>query len=196
MADIKLQRAETIIGYAFHDKTLLWEALQIAGSGETRIGGRNIPKGNERMAVYGDSVLSAMLSESWFHKDATKGQLDGVDWLLSHLKTTGMWTAWRGRLLGNENLSRVGFSTGLDQCLNMNRFNTVLVSAKMSATLVEAVVGALALDGTVEDVKKVLENLGININNMVKSTTFILSNRVSCVASGHVARHCLHVNVA
>lgn len=69
----KIQLAQTIIGYSFQDPDLLWEALQVAGSGQSRIRGRNTSKGNERLAVLGDVRMASVLCEEWFTGPTDKG---------------------------------------------------------------------------------------------------------------------------
>ena len=69
----KVQACEQILDSRFNDFTLCWEALQVAGSGVRRAGGRNIDKGNQRMAVLGDTVLKAALCEKWWASNESKG---------------------------------------------------------------------------------------------------------------------------
>ena len=52
---------EQKIGYTFRDKDVAKEALQLAGDGVLRIGGRELPNGNKRLAVVGDGVLDMVL---------------------------------------------------------------------------------------------------------------------------------------
>lgn len=62
----KIQSCETIIGYTFKNKTLLYEAIQTAGIGV-------VPK-NTRLAVYGDSALNKELCRMWYNMDLSKGE--------------------------------------------------------------------------------------------------------------------------
>lgn len=71
--EITVQRLEDIIRYKFKDKSWAWEAVQVAGSGVYQIGGRNVPKGNQRLAVCGDAFVQKMLVHSWYHSGAAKG---------------------------------------------------------------------------------------------------------------------------
>jgi ribonuclease III len=64
----KMQTCEEIIGYTFSNKNRLWEALQMAGSGVTRIGDKSILEGNKSIAIVGDAVLSLILSEEWHER--------------------------------------------------------------------------------------------------------------------------------
>jgi len=72
--DIKVARAEAIIGHHFANQDLLWEALQVAGSGEYRIGGRNTAKGNQNLATLGDLVMLVVLADTWIESNLDKGK--------------------------------------------------------------------------------------------------------------------------
>lgn len=72
----KLNAVEARIGYTFVDKSLLWEALQAAGSGVTRAGGRTVAEGNYRLAVVGDSALDFVLAAQWFRTCGSRGKPD------------------------------------------------------------------------------------------------------------------------
>lgn len=52
------QAIEAITARPFHDRGLVWEALQAAGSGVTRIGHRTIMDGNKNLALVGDTALN------------------------------------------------------------------------------------------------------------------------------------------
>jgi ribonuclease-3 len=58
---------ETIIGYTFNDKELLWRALHAAGS---LLGGFD---GNKTMAMLGDSVLKLVLLDELITTGASRG---------------------------------------------------------------------------------------------------------------------------
>lgn len=70
----KIERAEAIIGHAFNQKDLLWEALQVAGSGQSRIGGRDTTNGNQRLALLGDVVMGKVLCDAWFDSGSRRGR--------------------------------------------------------------------------------------------------------------------------
>ena len=65
-AQAKIQTGETIIGYTFNDKRLLWQAIQTAGIG-------TVPK-NTRLAVFGETALNKMLCHRWFQLNLSKGE--------------------------------------------------------------------------------------------------------------------------
>jgi len=184
MSAIKMDRAERIIGYTFSNRDLLWEALQVAGSGQARIGGRNTAKGNERLAIVGDGVLSYILSKEWYPTGENKGQAVCLDNLISALMLVILanWTEHRTSLLSNDNLGRIAKSTGLVDCLNMNPMNRIrIVSDKLAATLVEAICGAVALDGNLDDVVEVMQSLDITLLVMFPTHSKILPNTMPCV---------------
>ena len=56
---------ESLIGYQFHDRGLMEEALEEAGP-QT--------EGNERLALLGDKVLSLMLLHRWYMEGNTTGR--------------------------------------------------------------------------------------------------------------------------
>lgn len=72
---LKLERAEAIIGYHPQkpEKYYLWEALQVAGSGHTRISGRSAYNGNKRLAIVDDSAMALALARPWYEKDEILG---------------------------------------------------------------------------------------------------------------------------
>ncbi|KAL9626064.1 MAG: hypothetical protein Q9164_007953, partial [Protoblastenia rupestris] len=63
-AQSKIQNGETIIGYTFNDKRLLWQAIQTSGIGP-------VPK-NTRLAVFGDMALNKILCRHWFQLNLSK----------------------------------------------------------------------------------------------------------------------------
>ena len=71
----KLQYAQEEIEYHFKDPLLLWEALQVVGSGVLRIGDRQIRDGNKNLAVLGDSVMATVLCTDWTVANTSKGEL-------------------------------------------------------------------------------------------------------------------------
>lgn len=66
----------------------------------------------------------------------------------------------RKESLCNRNLAERGFSRQLDVVIIKNG-GTVIVSEKMMATAVEAILGAVHLDGGLDALTTVMENLGI-----------------------------------
>jgi hypothetical protein len=79
---LKLERAEDIIAY--HPKKpeeyYLWEALQVAGSGQNRINGRSAYDGNKRLAIVGDAAMALALTRPWYEKNDTLGSSMKILW--------------------------------------------------------------------------------------------------------------------
>lgn len=75
MADINdnVSRAYEIIRRRFQQPDILWEGLQTAGSGISRIGNRNITRGNENLALYGDAVMAQVLCKQWYEQGESLG---------------------------------------------------------------------------------------------------------------------------
>ncbi|KAF7510029.1 hypothetical protein GJ744_007133 [Endocarpon pusillum] len=134
-AQAKIQTGEAIIGYTFNDKRLLWQAIQTSGTGA-------VPK-NTRLAVFGDTALNKMLCSRWFALNLSKGD----------------WTTIRN-VAQNSNLAQVGFEHGLKACVLLND-GTGDVSAKTMASTVEAILGAVDLDGGSEALMEVATRLDL-----------------------------------
>jgi hypothetical protein len=73
--DQKVSLCESIIEYTFADRLLCAVALNTTGNmvlwdNQFRV----VPK-NQRLSVYGDSVVAASLCRKWFETDLAKGML-------------------------------------------------------------------------------------------------------------------------
>jgi dsRNA-specific ribonuclease len=66
----KLEEFQDQIGYHFKSSNLLREALHQAGTAP--------PQGNKRLALVGDSVLSASLLDQWYSNGDTTGTFDNA----------------------------------------------------------------------------------------------------------------------
>lgn len=64
---------QRIIGYTFNDTSIVWEAMQAAGSGVRLVGNRRIPDGNKRLAVLGDTILKLAIIEEWYNGGEARG---------------------------------------------------------------------------------------------------------------------------
>jgi hypothetical protein len=70
-----IPKLESIISYhCTKDRTLLWEALQAAGSPNRWAGGREIIDGNKKLAALGDAVADHWLWLNLFRTKCTKGE--------------------------------------------------------------------------------------------------------------------------
>ncbi len=125
MADIgRLQRA---LGYQFQDIDLLRLALTHRSAG-----GRN----NERLEFLGDAILNQVVAEALFHRfpQSREGELSRM----------------RARLVRGETLAEVAMELGLGEFLVLGtgeRRSGGHRRASIRADAVEAVIGAILLDG-------------------------------------------------
>jgi len=129
---------ETKIRYRFRTRDLLEEALRHASTaeGETR-------RSYQRLEYLGDAVLNLCIAEEMYRTfpDAEEGTLS---------KT-------RSALINNRNLVRVGQAIGVPETLRIDasvRETGGGVTRKMVADVVEAITGAIFLDGGYDAAKK------------------------------------------
>ncbi|KAF1809634.1 ribonuclease III [Eremomyces bilateralis CBS 781.70] len=140
----KVTICETIVSYDFGDKLLCAIALStFPYSGPFHGVFQALPR-NDRMAVYGDSVASSYLCRRWVDTDLQKGE----------------WDTIRQAVLGNRNLAAIGFAHELRPCVMLNPGTTTL-SAKTMATTVEAILGAVFIDGGDAALAQVMGTLGL-----------------------------------
>ncbi|OAQ98330.1 hypothetical protein LLEC1_08056 [Akanthomyces lecanii] len=140
-------QCEQKIGHTFTDKLLSAQSVNNAAganafdvfNGKFEL----IPK-NDRLAIYGDSVMASILSKDWYHGGSDKAA----------------WTSIRNNVLSNDSLAKTGFDFGLDTCINTHA-GTTAVSKKMMATAVEAILGAVHLDGGDNALRRVMGHLGL-----------------------------------
>jgi len=128
----KLASCETSIGYIFKDKLLLLQALNNSGEPIYHAGAWHKVEKNDALAILGDARVDAVLCRWWWDKT------------LVHVK--GHWDQLRQATAGNAALLLLGQKFQLDRCVICNG-GTTKVSDKMVATAVEAVLGAVYLDG-------------------------------------------------
>lgn len=159
----KIQGAEKITGYTFNNSLLLWEALQAAGSPVHFIGGRRLENGNKRLAILGDTVLQLALVEDWYGGDTARGEpLNRTLSTINDLHVSkGQFDRIRQQVGSNVNLDRVCRQAGLDAFINQNTSQLGLISPNTTSATVEAVLGAVYLDSSMDTVKRVMTTLGL-----------------------------------
>lgn len=161
-----VKHIENTIRHTFSNKKLCAESLNNAGpTASVYVADRQfttLPK-NDRLAVYGDIVATSMLCRDWYDGGSSKGMSTAVAHLrclLLLIIKKAAWTAMRNDVLSNEYLAEIGFTLGLDHCINKDA-GTTSVSKRMMATAVEALLGAVHLDGGDEALRVVLGQLRI-----------------------------------
>ncbi|RMH16681.1 MAG: ribonuclease III [Gammaproteobacteria bacterium] len=127
------------IGHTWSDKSLLKESLTHRSAG---------PHHNERMEFLGDAVLGLLIADILYkrHPEATEGQLSRL----------------RADLVQKKTLARIGEELQLGEVLILGpgeRHNGGQHRPSILASTVEAILGAVYLDGGLESCRKVVENL-------------------------------------
>jgi len=146
--EAKLKELEAVLEYGFADPEVLVRALthrslvnQLAHAGKTEEAGKQ--EDNERLEFLGDAVLNLAVAEALCegHPEWREGELTRV----------------RAQLVSRQHMARVAEAIGLGQYLRLSRGeeqgglrgkSTVLSNA------MEAVMGALFLDGGLEPVRR------------------------------------------
>lgn len=99
--------------------------------------------------------------------------------LLNNYHCLGTWTVIRNEA-SNDNLAAKGFEHGLNLCVILNP-GTLQVSKGLMATTVEAILGAVELDGGPGALLQVATHLGLvhPLINLVKSQNYFLHPRLN-----------------
>lgn len=134
---------EQALGYSFHDPTLLREALTHA-SATVETG----TPSNQRLEYLGDAVLELLVSERLFADNPAADE--------------GVLTVRRSALVNGENLARIARRINLGTHIILSEAARQYGSADSDAVLgdaLEAVVGAVYLDGGIEAGRAVCDHL-------------------------------------
>ncbi|KAI0460238.1 ribonuclease III domain-containing protein [Xylaria acuta] len=141
----KLHIAQQVLNYKFQDEDLLWEALQATGSDVAALNGRKLTQGNKGLAVVGDAVAALVIKLDGYTTNRSVGETDeSVQ-----------------RLVNNHRFISKCDETGLTACINCNRSQGGFVSPRVRADTLEAVIGAVYLDGGIDNAKLVMQTLHI-----------------------------------
>lgn len=141
-----LSRAEEIIGYSFRDRRLLNRALTHSSRANESSGRPG--DGNERLEFLGDAVLELVMSEYLYERlpESPEGEL---------IKT-------RSYIVCESSLAGICKGIGLNELLMLGKGAAQSGSAKrdsIAADLMEAVIGAVYLDGGQEAARDLIFRL-------------------------------------
>ncbi|QLH74593.1 MAG: ribonuclease III family protein [Methanomassiliicoccales archaeon] len=134
--EIKMMRLEELLGYKFSNISLLELALR-----HRSVGSEN----NERLEFLGDSVLSFIVSRKLF--------LEGLK------DDEATLTRKRSVLTDRTTLRKVAERLGLKELVMVGDSLQGRTSQKMLADVVEAIIGAVYLDGGVEGAERVISKI-------------------------------------
>ncbi len=138
---------EQILGYVFKDKKLLKTALTHS-SLSNEIGGDNY----ERLEFLGDAVVELIVSNEIY-------KYEFLD--------SGLLTKLRASLVSTSNFSNISTNLKLDkELLKSKSLNTL--SEKTKADILESILGAIYLDGGLEEVQKIVDKYIIIDENNIR----------------------------
>ena len=126
------------IGYQFNNPELLYLAFVQRSNESSQAPSQN----NERLEFLGDAAISLLVGAALY------GEYPEAD--------EGFMTIERSKLVCGQNLSAWGYEAGFDRMISAGE--NVLITAEMVEDCVEAVAGALFLDGGLEAVKSFLQS--------------------------------------
>lgn len=162
LKDTSLAAVEDIIGHKFGDSSKLWEALQAKGSPVSYINGRHILEGNKRLALIGDAVLRLALSSKWYAGNGLRGKRQHRMWsAILLISILGGFQSEFAFIGSNNNLDAIGRQWQLQNFIVNNPSQGEFVSSGTMATTVEAILGAVYLDGGLSAVEQVMARLGL-----------------------------------
>lgn len=140
MTDVDISRLEKSIGYVFSDKKLLKRAFIHASA--------DVGESYERLEFLGDAVLALAVSEHLFFEKPTDPE--------------GELTKCRAALVNETALAEVARSLGFGEYLTLGRGERNSGGAEkpsIQADIVEAVIGAVYIDGGFEKAKRLVIRL-------------------------------------
>ena len=141
--DVTLNQFEKNIGYVFENPSLLQLALTHPSHNEHN---KN-KEDNQRLEFLGDSVLSTILSESLYN--------------LFPIEDEGLLSRKRSVLIRGSSLAQIASKLKLEDFLRMSKAELKNKGNQRSSTLedaIEAVIGAIFLDGGFESAKRCILN--------------------------------------
>jgi ribonuclease-3 len=151
-----IRKLSAYLKYTFNDEQLLLQALKhrsyLAYTGEERI------KSNERLELLGDAVLGLVVTEHLFKRFPNEEE--------------GRLTNLKSLLVNRRNLSHIAQEFGLGEFLLLNdseERSGGRMRESILADAVEAIIGAIYLDGGLEAAAKFIhENASIRLDSLLE----------------------------
>ncbi|WP_332310646.1 ribonuclease III [Alkalibacter mobilis] len=146
------KKIESIIGYKFGDKRLLKKAM----THSSYINEKSNMENNERLEFLGDAVLEVIISD-YLYKNCPS-------------KTEGELTKIRAKIVCTESLSSVSAHNDFGKYILMGKGEENTGGRERKSILAntfEAIIGAVYLDGGIQDAEKVI--LGLLSENITES---------------------------
>lgn len=128
-----MARAEQVLGHVFRDRALLLRALTHSSVKNERV---SAVADNESLEILGDAVLSLVALELMLRTTPTASE--------------GELTVRRAAYVSAASLGKAASTLGLPALLRTGKSVTTATAGSSSADLVEALIGAVYLDGGLE----------------------------------------------
>ncbi|KAH9878253.1 hypothetical protein J1614_003470 [Plenodomus biglobosus] len=142
--ETKVSNCEHILSYTATSKPCLLTALNASGCLISYANTTYCLPNNSTLAVLGDARMAGVLCKWW--------------WERTPRPQKGQWTQIRHDKCGNGALARLGRRRGLHDCIILSPGADV-VSDRMVATVIEALFGAVYLDGGEGELERVMRVL-------------------------------------
>lgn len=151
----KIWQCEEATGYRVKSRLLFAEALNASKDEVVSTvlldGRRIVVPDNMRLAIYGDSIIQVFLCKLWLCKGPGSASKE--------------WTRICQEVLSNDNLIKVYHKHGLHRCIHLHPKQTAALDShskvKPKATLIEAVLGAIHLEGGDAALGRAMKQLGL-----------------------------------
>jgi len=151
---INIEQIEAAIGYTFKDHSLLYMSLKHRSYSQAVEG--NIDSSNERLEFLGDSVLNMVVSEAIYDENPEYQEGD-----LTKLKSTLVSKTSTAIAARNSGLNKfILLSDSEEEAGGRNRTSII-------ADSYEAVLGAIYLDGGLEEARKFIQNTILNDSDVI-----------------------------
>jgi hypothetical protein len=148
----KVENVEIIIQYTFNDKHIIWEALQHTSTSVKQSDYRQIPVGNMRIALIGDTVLYDIIIKRGYASGKSRFEI----------------AQDRENLLSNKKLGEICRARGIDRWVNTSPKITG-IGKKSYADVIEAIIGAVELDDGRLAADGVVDVLGIGLPKVYRT---------------------------
>ena len=175
--DKNIADAERILNYNFNDEVICAEALQMAAPLiPLCINGKmHSVNLNTRLAVQGDAGATAVLCEQWYAGRDKFGipnppyYVSLPDLSQGNPQTPAAWNTTRQGALSNAGLAGLARSLGLRAMILTAPGHEGYFGDKMLATALEALLGAVYLDGGETALKNAMNHIGL-VHRVVTSS--------------------------
>ncbi|KAI0446831.1 ribonuclease III domain-containing protein [Xylaria telfairii] len=139
----KLVTAQQILNYEFQNKDLLYEALQTPGLNTASSNENTLVEGNKRLAGVGDAVITLVIKLDCYMMNRPIGEISGL----------------LQRVVSNYQFASKCVDTGLSVCIHTNPSQRGDISPRTLADTLEAVIGAVYLDGGIDKARLAMQSL-------------------------------------